>query len=153
MRSRKLNRLNTWQKISFKCTFCGFSFTPTSKCRKRPWNLYEYKNFLLEMYFPWSQSTECTSSFFRNLTTLVGSKQAKRSDPPWRKQGWIPRKTISYRKAFVSPLKGNWAFFWMFSFHLCLFSAYYQSWNAKLYLVLKTHTESVPDKSVFSSAL
>ena len=34
--------------------------------------------------------TECTSSFFRNLVASVCSKQAKRSDPQWRKQGWIP---------------------------------------------------------------
>ena len=45
-----LNRSSTWQKINFKCTFCGFSFTPMSKCRKRPWNLYKYKNLLLKTY-------------------------------------------------------------------------------------------------------
>ena len=39
------------KKINFKCTFCGFSFTPMSKCRKRPWNLYKYKNFLLKTNF------------------------------------------------------------------------------------------------------
>ena len=45
-----LNRSSTWQKINFKCTFCGFSFTPMSKCRKRPWKLYKYKNPLLKTY-------------------------------------------------------------------------------------------------------
>ena len=39
------------KKIHFKCTFCCFSFTPISKCRKRPWNLYEYKNSFLKTYF------------------------------------------------------------------------------------------------------
>ena len=38
-------------KINFKCTFCGFSFTPMSKCRKLPWNLYQYKNFVLKSHF------------------------------------------------------------------------------------------------------
>ena len=83
------------QKINFKCTFCGFSFTPMSKCRNRPWNLYKDKNFLWKMYFPWPWGTECTLNLFRNLDASVGSKQAKRSDPPWRKQGRIPRNTIS----------------------------------------------------------
>ena len=39
------------KKINFNCTFCGFSFTLISKCRKRPWNLYKYKNFFLKTYF------------------------------------------------------------------------------------------------------
>ena len=52
IRWRKFNQLSTWQKINFKCTFCGFSFTPMSKCRKRPWNLYKYKNSVLKSYFP-----------------------------------------------------------------------------------------------------
>ena len=51
IRWRKFNQLSTWQKINFKCTFCGFSFTPMSKCRKRPWNLYKYKNSFLKTYF------------------------------------------------------------------------------------------------------
>ena len=51
LRSRMLNRSSTWQKINFKCTFCGFSFTPMSKCSKRPWNLYKYKNSFLKTYF------------------------------------------------------------------------------------------------------
>ena len=76
--------------------------------------------------------TECTSSFFRNLAASVGSNHATRSDPPSRKQGWIPRKTISQGKALVCPQKGNWAFFWIFSFHLCLLSVYFQSSNTKL---------------------
>ena len=52
---------------------------------------------------------------------IVSSKPAKRSDPPCRKQGW--------QDNVVCPQKGNWAFFWTFSFHLCLLSAYFQSWK------------------------
>ena len=33
---------------------------------------------------------------------------------------------MSWRKAFVCPQKGNWAFFGTYSFHLCLLSAYYR---------------------------
>ena len=51
IRWRKFNQVSAWQKINFKCTFCGFSFTPMSKCRKRPWNLYKYKNSFLKTYF------------------------------------------------------------------------------------------------------
>ena len=42
--------------------------------------------------------TEGTSSFFRNLVASVCSKQAKRSDPQWRKQGWIPLERQFHRK-------------------------------------------------------
>ena len=91
-----------------------------------------------------NEHSECTSSVFRYLAALVGKKQAKRSEPPVRKQGWIPRKTISKRKAFVCPQKGNWAFFWTFSFHLCLLSAYFQSWNAKLLSWKPPHHDRAP---------
>ena len=46
--------------------------------------------------------TECTSSFFRNFAASVGSKQAKRPDLPWRKQGWIPQKTIHRESSRLS---------------------------------------------------
>ena len=39
------------KKINFKRKFCGFSFSPMSKCRKCPWNLYKYKNSFLKTYF------------------------------------------------------------------------------------------------------
>ena len=39
------------KKIHFKCTFCVFSFTSMSKCRKRPWNLYYTKNSFSMTYF------------------------------------------------------------------------------------------------------
>ena len=66
--------------LNFECTFCGFV---SGQCKNAE-DVYE--TFISTIEY-----TECTSSFFRNLASLVGSKQAKRSDPPWRKQGWIPR--------------------------------------------------------------
>ena len=61
--------------LNFECTFCGF----LSRRCKNVENVYEtFVNTI--------EHTECTSSFFRNLAFLVGLKQAKRSDPPWRKQ-------------------------------------------------------------------
>ena len=64
--------------------------------------------------------TECTSSFFRNLAASVDSNHATRSDPPSRKQGWIPRKTISQGKALVSPKKETEHSF-DFSLSICAF--------------------------------
>ena len=52
-RSRKLNRSSTWQKINFKCTFCGLSLTLMLKCRKRPWNPYKYKHCFYLISNPW----------------------------------------------------------------------------------------------------
>ena len=42
-----------------------------------------------------------------------------------KNQSWIPRRTISWRKAFLPPQKENWAFSLTFSFHLCLLTMYF----------------------------
>ena len=69
------------KKINFKCTFCGLSFTPMSKCRKRPWNLYKYKNSFLKTYFSLIIEYGMYLKCLQKPRCLVGSKQAKRSDP------------------------------------------------------------------------
>ena len=56
----------------------------------------------------------------------------------------IARKTISWRKPFVCPQKGNRAFFWTCSFDLCILSAHFQSWNAKLWSWKPPHDERAP---------
>ena len=61
-----------------------------SKCRKRPWNLYKYKNSLLKTYFSLIIEYGLYLKCLQKPRCLVGSKQAKRSDPPCRKQRWIP---------------------------------------------------------------
>ena len=50
LRSRKLNRSSTC-KNQFQMHVLWFSFTPMSKRRKRPWNLYKYKTSLFKTYF------------------------------------------------------------------------------------------------------
>ena len=51
---------------------------------------------------PWPKSTECTSSFFRILAALVGSKQAKRNDPSCRnKVEFFERQFHSEKLSFV----------------------------------------------------
>ena len=80
--------------LNFECTFCGF----LSRRCKNVENAYE--TFVNTIEY-----TECTSSFFRNLASLVGLKQAKRSDPPWRKQDWIPRNDNFIAKSSRLPTK------------------------------------------------
>ena len=116
IRSRKLNRLCAWQKINFKCTFCGFSFSPMSKCRKRPRNLYKYKNSLIKkVLFVDHRVQKCTSSFFRNPAASVGLKAlwsaAKKTRLNSSKDNFIGKRSrLSTKK--------NWAFFWTFTFYL-----------------------------------
>ena len=87
MRSHKLNWSSTWQKMNFKYTFCGFSFMPMSKCRKRPWNLYKYKNSLLKTHYvrnvpqvssetslPWLVQNKPSTPIRRVETRLNSSK-------------------------------------------------------------------------------
>ena len=45
----------------------------------------------------------------------LGSISKQTRDLSWRKQGWIPRGTISWWKASLPPQKESWAFFWTFS--------------------------------------
>ena len=37
-----------WKSPRLQRHICGFSFTPMSKCSKRPWNLYKYKDSFLK---------------------------------------------------------------------------------------------------------
>ena len=55
---------------------------------------------------------------------------------PWRKQGWIPRRTISWEKAPLPPQKENWAFFWTFNFHFLAFNGVFLTLRCRT-LVLK----------------
>ena len=71
-------------KNNFKCT-----------CR-RPWNLYKYKNSLITTYFSLTIEDIMYLKCLQKPRCLVGSKPAKRSDPPRRKQGWIPQKTMPF---------------------------------------------------------
>ena len=63
------------------------------------------------------------------------SKQTMRSQS-WRKQGWIPRRTIFWWKASLSPQKESWAFFWTFCFHFLSFNGVFLTLKCRT-LVLK----------------
>ena len=93
--------------------------------------------------FFWKSQQPCLN-FFKIFGSLVLLVQNKPSTSPWRRQGGIPRRTISYRKAFVCPQKGNWVFFLTFPLHWGLFSVYFQTWNAKVWSWKPPHGKSTP---------
>ena len=131
IRSRKLNRLCTWQKINFKCTFCGFSFTPMSKCRKRPRNFYKYKNSLIKkVLFVDHRVQKCTSSFFRNPAASVGSKAlwsaVKKTRLNSLKDNFIGKSSRLSTKKKLSILLN---FFFLFVFYRRIFNLEIQSFS------------------------
>ena len=66
--------------------------------------------------------------FSKNFAAFVAFQNRPCPAPltPRKKQGWILRRTISWRKAFPPPQKENWEFSSTFSFHLCLLTVYFQ---------------------------
>ena len=69
--------LSTWQKINFKCTFCGFL---SRRCK----NVENVHETFINTKFPFKkvlslaiEYTEYTSSFFRNLAALVWFKTSQ----------------------------------------------------------------------------
>ena len=102
---RKFNQLSTWQKINFKCTFCGFSFTPMSKCRKRPWNLYKYKNSFLKTYFSliieYGMYLKCLQKRVNLAALLVQNKPSAPIRRVENKVEFLERQFHSEKLSFV----------------------------------------------------
>ena len=65
------------------------------------------------------------------------SKQTR--DPSWRKQGWIPRRTISWWKASLPPQKESWAFFGSFSFHFLSFNGVFLTLKCRTFVLKHLH--------------
>ena len=103
--------------------FCNFSSVPKRKCMKRIWNVYQYINSFSKTKFSWPQGAKCTWKFSKNSSALVKFKNRPRA-PTWRKQVWIPRRTISLWKASLPPQKENWAFFELPLYIFCLLTVY-----------------------------
>ena len=57
----------------------------------------------------------------------------------WRKQGWIPRRTISWWKASLPPQKESWAFFWTFSFYFLSFNGVFLSLKCRTLILKHLH--------------
>ena len=103
------------KSISNRDTFCNFSLAPKRKIYKTSMkhlkiHKFSFKNVIVlaiecKMYLKISE---------KNFADLVAF-QNRPWAAPWRKQGWIPRRTISWWKASLSPQKESWAYFWTFS--------------------------------------
>ena len=79
----------------------------------------------------------CVSKSVQNLHCLGCISHTKQTrDPSWRKQSWIPWRTIAWWKASLPPQKESWAFFWTFSFHFLSFNGVFLSLKCRT-LVLK----------------
>ena len=89
----------------------------------RIWNIYQYINSFSKTKFSWPQGAKWTWKYSKNFSALVEFKNRPRA-PPWRKQVWIPRKTISWWKASLPPQKENRAFFELPLYIFCLLTVY-----------------------------
>ena len=105
LRSRMLTRSSTWQKINFKCTFCGFSFMSMSKCRKCPWNLYKYKNSFLKTYFSliieYGMYLKCLQKRVNLAALLVQNKPSAPIRRVENKVKFLERQCHSEKRSFV----------------------------------------------------
>ena len=116
------------KSISNWGTFCNFSLAPKRKIYKMSMkhvkiHKFPFKNVIVsaiecKMYLKIQQKLHCLDCI---------SKQTM-----WRKQGWIPRRKISWWKASLPPQKESWALFWTFSFHFLSFNG--------VFLILKCRT-------------
>ena len=127
-------KFNT-KSISNRGTFCNFSLASKRKNYKTSMkhlkiHKFPFKNVIVlaiecKMYLKIQQKLHCLGCI---------SKQTR--DPSWRKQGWIPRRRISWWKASLLPQKESWAFFLTFSFHFLSFNGVFLSLKCRT-LVLK----------------
>ena len=90
---------------------------------KRIWNVYQYINYFSKTKFSWPQGAKWTWKYSKNFSALVEFKNRRRA-PSRKKQGWIPRRTISWWKASLPPQKENWAFFELPLYIFCLLTVY-----------------------------
>ena len=93
-------KFNT-KSISNRGTFCNFSLASKRKIYKTSMkhlkiHKFPFKNVIV-------LAIEC-KMYLKNFTALVAF-QNRPCAPSWRKQGWIPRRTISWWKASLSPQK------------------------------------------------
>ena len=113
-----------------------YPFTQVQSAEHIAINQFQMQSFCGQFLLRWSKNEENvhetltnTKIPFKNVLSLtrnvpschtVGSKQAKRCDPPWIKQGWIPRKTISSGKlSFVHKKESE--HFLELSLSICVF--------------------------------
>ena len=113
-------KFNT-KSISNRGTFCNFSLALKRKIYKTSMKHLKIHKFPFRNVIVLAIECKCTWKFSKNLTALVAF-QNRPCAPPWRKQGWIPRRTMSWWKASLPPQKESWEFFWTFFFHFLSFN-------------------------------
>ena len=96
-------KFNT-KSISNRGTFCNFSLAPKRKIYKTSMKHLKIHKFSFKNVIALAIGAICTWKFSKNFAALVAF-QNRPCAPPWRKQGWIPRRTISWWKASLPPQK------------------------------------------------
>ena len=139
--AKHMAKFNT-KSISNQGTFCNFSLAPKTKIYKTSMkhlkiHKFSFKNVIVlaiecKMYLKISE---------KNFADLVAF-QNRPWAAPWRKQGWIPRRTISWWKASLSPQKESWAFFWTVSFHFLSFNGVFLTLKCRTLVLKGTSTST-----------
>ena len=125
-RSCKENGLSIWQNSTQNPSQVGAYFGhEMSKCRKRLWNLYKYKHFLLKAYFSWPYCIKCTWKFFKNFAASVAFYQNRPITPPWLKKTGSNSSDNFVTKSFRLFTKRKLSILWNFPFRV-----YFQPGNA-----------------------
>ena len=132
IRSRKWNRLSTWQNSTQNPSQIRAHFVIFLKTSMKHLKIHKFpfKNVIV-------LAIEC-KMYLKNFTALVAF-QNRPCAPSWRKQGWIPRRTISWWKASLTPQKENWPFFWTFSFYFLSFNGVFLSLKCRTLILKHLH--------------
>ena len=123
-------KFNT-KSISNWGTFCNFSSAPKRKIYKTSMKHLKIHKFPFKNVIGLGHRVQNVPG---NSAKSCISKQTRA--PSWRKQGWIPRKTISWWKPSLPPQNESWAFFSTFSFHFLSFNGVFLTLKCRT-LVLK----------------
>ena len=117
------------KSISNRSTVCNFSLAPERKIYTTSMKHLKIHKFPIKNVIVLAIECKMYLKIQQKLHRLG-------CVPSWRKQGWIPRRTISWWKASLSSQKESWAFFLTFSFHFLSFNGVFLNLKGRT-LVLK----------------
>ena len=120
------------KSISNWGTFCNFSLAPKRKIYKMSMKHLKIHKFPFKNVIFLAIECKMNLKIQQKLHCLGCISKQTPCAPLRKKQGWIPRRTISWWKASLPPQKESWAFFRTFSFHFLSFNG--------LFLTLKCRT-------------
>ena len=126
-------KFNT-KSISNQGTFCNFSLAPKRKIYKASMKHLKIQKFPFKNVIVLAIEYKM---YLKNFTALVAFHN-RPCTPSWRKQGWIPRRMISWWNLhFLHKKKAEHSFDLSLSI-FCLLKMYFKPWNAELASCLKT---------------